>query len=38
MRCERCGENTSVEKYDVDGFTGWLCEACVEAWEQIQSD
>jgi len=38
MKCERCGENTSVEHYDVDGYTGYLCASCVEAWDRIQSD
>ena len=38
MRCERCGADTHVEKYDVDGFTGYLCSECCEAWDRIQTD
>ncbi len=37
MKCERCGEDTSVERYDVDGFTGYLCDGCQDKWEMIQS-
>ncbi len=33
MECERCGEDTSVDRYDVDGFTGYLCDECKEVWE-----
>jgi len=33
MKCERCGENTSVDRYGVDGFTGYLCHDCKEVWE-----
>ena len=38
MKCERCGENTHVERYEVDGFTGYLCTTCVEAWERVRAD
>lgn len=37
MKCDRCGADTSVERYDVDGFTGWLCDECVEVWNQTQT-
>jgi hypothetical protein len=38
MKCDRCGADTSTEQYDVDEFTGRLCDECVEQWEQITSD
>jgi len=38
MKCERCGADTHVERYDVDEFTGHLCDDCVETWEQIQTE
>jgi len=38
MRCDRCGENKSVSTYDVDGFTGRLCDDCIEVWDEIQSE
>ncbi|MFW6002977.1 MAG: hypothetical protein ACOCPT_00965 [Halanaeroarchaeum sp.] len=38
MKCERCGAETSVEKHDVDGFTGYLCEDCRTVWADIRSD
>lgn len=38
MKCERCGRDTSVDRYDVDGFAGFLCEDCVEAWDRIQNE
>lgn len=38
MKCERCGKDTSVDRYDVDGFVGYLCEECVEAWDGIQNE
>lgn len=34
MKCERCGKDTSVEKHNVDGFTGYLCEDCQQIWEE----
>jgi len=37
MKCDRCGADASVERYDVDGFTGHLCDDCVEVWDQIQT-
>lgn len=37
MKCERCGEAASVEHYEVDGYTGYLCADCVDAWDRIQS-
>lgn len=37
MKCERCGADTHVERYDVDDFTGYLCEACVDAWDATQA-
>ena len=36
MRCDRCGSDTHTERYDVDGFTGQLCEECREQWDEIQ--
>lgn len=38
MRCDRCGANTSVSTYDVDGFTGRLCDDCIDVWDEIQSE
>lgn len=38
MKCDRCMSDTSVERYDVDEFTGYLCEDCVEVWDKIQSE
>jgi len=35
MNCERCGEDTTVDKYEVDGFTGYLCEECADTWDEI---
>lgn len=35
MKCERCGADTSVSQYKVDDFTGYLCEDCVEMWDEI---
>lgn len=35
MKCERCREDTVVDRYDVDGFTGYLCEECREQWERL---
>ncbi len=36
MNCERCGDDTDVERYDVDGFTGYLCDRCGEQWVRLQ--
>lgn len=36
MRCERCEADTTVHRYDVDGFTGYLCAECQETWDEIQ--
>lgn len=36
MKCERCGDDTQVSRYDVDGFTGYLCDECRETWDRIQ--
>ena len=36
MKCERCGADKSVERYDVGEFTGYLCEECKEVWTQIK--
>lgn len=36
MKCERCGADTQVKKHDVDGFTGYLCADCWDAWNKIQ--
>lgn len=38
MNCERCGEDTRVQRYDVDGFAGYLCEECVEKWDTTQEE
>ncbi|MGM0398961.1 MAG: hypothetical protein ACQEQY_08205 [Halobacteriota archaeon] len=38
MKCERCGSTTSVEKHDVDGFTGYLCEDCAAVWDAIRTN
>jgi transposase-like protein len=38
MKCERCGEDTQVHRYDVDGFTGYLCDECQKTWDKIQTD
>lgn len=38
MECERCQDDTAVEHYDVDGFTGRLCEECIETWDRIQEE
>lgn len=37
MKCDRCGADTSVEQYDVDGFPGHLCDDCVGVWDRIQA-
>jgi len=37
MRCERCGANTRTTPYEVDGFTGRLCNDCREAWDRLRS-
>lgn len=37
MRCERCNEDTSVERHDVDEFSGYLCEECIAVWEQNEN-
>jgi hypothetical protein len=38
MKCERCGAEKSVSRYDVDGFSGQLCDDCVDVWEAIEAD
>lgn len=38
MRCERCGSATVVERHDVDGFTGYLCEECEQVWDEIRTE
>ena len=35
MKCERCREDKKTQRYEVDGFTGYLCEECVEVWNKI---
>ncbi len=37
MKCERCDSDTRVERYDVDGFTGYLCDECRDKWDKIQA-
>jgi hypothetical protein len=38
MECERCGETSNVERYDIDGFTGYLCDDCQDVWDEIRND
>jgi len=38
MNCERCGKDTTVSKYEVDEFSGSLCEECVQAWDEISNE
>ncbi len=38
MKCERCREDTSLQRVDVDGFTGYLCADCRDAWSRLQSE
>lgn len=38
MRCGRCQKNKQTERYDVDGFTGYLCDECRDEWEEIQQE
>lgn len=38
MKCERCGADTSVERHDVDGFTGYLCADCREVWDGLRTE
>ena len=38
MKCERCGIEKPVTQHDVDGFTGQLCDDCVEVWEAIEAE
>ena len=35
MDCERCLANTAVEKYVVDGYSGFLCEQCRTEWDRL---
>jgi len=37
MECERCGDTTNVERYDIDGFTGYLCDGCRDVWDEIRN-
>lgn len=37
MICERCRADTRLDRYDVDGFTGYLCDDCREAWARIRA-
>jgi transposase-like protein len=38
MECERCREDEQVQRYDIDGFSGYLCPDCEEAWDKIQTE
>jgi len=38
MKCERCQQDKQTHKYEVDGFTGYLCEECAEAWDEISTE
>jgi transposase-like protein len=35
MKCERCRKDKRTKRYDVDGFTGYLCEECQKKWDAI---
>jgi transposase-like protein len=35
MECERCGVDATVHRYDVDGFTGYLCDDCRKEWARL---
>lgn len=35
MECERCEADTAVERYEVDGFSGYLCDDCADVWDQL---
>lgn len=35
MRCQRCGDDTRVDRHEVDGFRGYLCQNCHEAWDRL---
>lgn len=37
MKCERCGLDTHVEKHEVDGYEGYLCEACRQRWVSLSN-
>jgi transposase-like protein len=37
MECERCRKDKQVQRYDIDGFSGYLCTDCKEAWDRIQT-
>jgi len=37
MKCERCGADTQVERHEIDGFTGFLCQSCLEAWSALKN-
>lgn len=36
MKCERCGQDTGVERYEVDDYVGYLCLECREVWERFK--
>lgn len=38
MKCERCGASTQVDQYDVDGFTGYLCDECRDVWDELTDE
>jgi transposase-like protein len=38
MKCERCGADASVKRYEVDGFAGYLCDDCRSEWQQLTDD
>lgn len=38
VKCDRCGADEPVERYEVDGFTGRLCADCLEVWDEIESE
>lgn len=35
MKCERCREDKTVRAYEIDGYTGYLCDECADAWETV---
>jgi len=35
MRCQRCGADTRVRTHRVDSYTGYLCDACQDRWDDL---
>lgn len=38
MKCDRCGKRKHVERHEIDGYTGHLCDECREKWAQLQNN